>query len=118
LPVASPGGITSMCALSGSGSWARLQKEFLCHHCGSSEGYASRPRNWVERFFLPIFGLRPARCGDCYRRSWRRASVPLHPRKEPMHFDGEAMVASARAADSGEAQKETSVRSKEQRRIA
>jgi hypothetical protein len=118
LPVVSPGGITSMCALLGSSSWARLQRKFRCRHCGSSEGYASRPRNWVERFVLPVFGMCPARCGDCYRRSWRRASVPLHPRKQPMHFEAEAMVASARAADSGEAQKETLVQSKERRRIA
>jgi hypothetical protein len=114
----SPGGIASMRALSGSGSWAPLQKEFRCRHCGSSEGYVSRPRNWMERFVLPVFSLRPARCGDCYRRSWRRVSVPLHPRKEPMHFDAEAMVASARAADSGEALKETQVDPKDRQRIA
>jgi hypothetical protein len=44
--------------------------------------------------------------------------VPLHPRKEPMHFDAEAMVASARTADSGEVQKETLVQRKERQRIA
>jgi hypothetical protein len=35
-----------------------------------------------------------------------------------MHFDPEAMVASARAADSGEVQKETLAQPKERQRIA
>ena len=107
-----------MCALSGSRFWAPLLKEYCCRSCGSSEGYASRPRNWIEKFILPFIGLQPARCGDCYQRSWRRASVPLLPRKEPMNFDPEAMVASARAADGGEARKETSIRAKDRQRIA
>src|SRR6476661_5567781 len=107
-----------MCALSGSGSWARLPKEFRCRQCGSDAGYESRPRNAVERYLLPVLGLRPARCGDCYRRSWRPMSVQLLPRKEPMHFDAEAMVASARAADSGEAHKETLPHPKDRKRIA
>ena len=107
-----------MCALSGSRFSAPLLKEFRCRKCGSSEGYVSRPRNWVEKFILPSIGLQPARCGDCYERSWRRESVPLLPRKEPMKFDAEAMVASARAADRGEARKETSVQPSNHQRIA
>jgi len=107
-----------MCALSGSGSWARLSKEFRCRQCGSDAGYESRPRNALEKFLLPVIGLRPARCGDCYRRSWRRISVKLLPRKEPMHFDAEAMVALAKAADSGETQKETPSHLKGRKRIA
>jgi hypothetical protein len=107
-----------MCALSGSRFWAPLLKEFRCRKCGGSEGYVSRPRHWVEKFVLSSFGLQPARCGDCYERSWRRASVSLLPRKEPMNFDPEAMVASARAADSGEARKETPIQPKDQQRIA
>jgi len=107
-----------MCALSGSRFWAPLLKEFRCRKCGSSEGYASRQRNWIEKFILPVLGLRPARCGDCYQRAWRRESVPLLPRKEPMKFDPEAMVAPARAADSGEAHKETPIQPEDHRHIA
>ena len=107
-----------MCALSGSRFWAPLLKEFRCRKCGSSEGYASRPRNWIESFILPAIGLRTARCGDCYERSWRRASMPLLRRKEPMNFDPEAMVASARAADGGEDRKETPIQPEDHQRIA
>ncbi len=107
-----------MCALSGSRFWAPLAKGFRCRECGGTEGYVSRPRNWVERLILPAVALVPARCGDCYARSWRRASVPLLPRKEPMRFDPEAMVASARAADAGEAGKETPVQSDDHQHIA
>ena len=107
-----------MCALSGSRFWAPLLSEYRCQNCGSSEGYASRPRNWMEKYILPVIGLQPARCGDCYERSWRRTSMPLLPRKEPMNFDPEAMVASARAADRGEAGKETRLEPKDRQRIA
>jgi hypothetical protein len=107
-----------MCALSGTRFWAPLLKEYRCRNCGSSEGYASRPRNWVEKLILPSIGLQPARCGDCYQRSWRRGSVLLLPRKEPMNFDAEAMVASARAADGGEARKETAAKPENRQRIA
>ena len=107
-----------MCALSGFRFWAPLLQEFRCRECGSSEGHASRPRNWCEKFILPFIGLQPARCGDCYKRSWRRDSMPLLPRKEPMKFDPEAMVASARAADAAEALKETPIRREDHRHIA
>jgi len=107
-----------MCALPGPGFWAPLLKEFRCGSCGGSDGYVSRPRHWFENYILPIIGLRSARCGDCYQRSWRRASVPLLPRKESMNFDPEAMVASARAAEGGEARKETPITSEDGQRIA
>jgi len=107
-----------MCALSRSRFSAPFFKEFRCHNCGGGEGYASRPRNWIEKYILPAIGLQPARCGDCYERSWRRASTPLLPRKEPMNFDPEAMVASARAADSGETRKETPIQPQDHQRIA
>jgi len=107
-----------MCALPGPGFWAPFLKEFRCRNCGGSEGYASRPRHWLEEFILPVIGLCTARCGDCFERSWRRASVPLLPRKESMNFDPEAMMASARAADSGEARKETPIQPEDHQHIA
>jgi hypothetical protein len=107
-----------MCALSGSRFSAPLLKQFRCHNCGGSEGYVSRPRSWIEKYLLPVIGLQPARCGDCYERSWRRGSTHLQPRKQPMNFDPQAMVASARAADGGETRKETDSNPEDHQRIA
>lgn len=104
-----------MPALARPGFWLFFFKEFHCHHCGGHEGYASRRRNFVERYFLPPLFLKPVRCGDCYFRSWRPLSVPVLPRKDPMRFDAEKM---ARAADRKETQKETSVPPEDHQRIA
>jgi hypothetical protein len=46
-------------------------KHYKCARCGSDEGYRSRSRNFFERYLLPVFFLRPVRCGQCYRRSYR-----------------------------------------------
>ena len=81
-------------------------------------GLVSRPRNLFERFGLPLLFMRPARCGDCYRRTWRPVTVPLHPRKEPIRFDPQEMVASARAADQHKTQKEMQSSEDNHRRIA
>ena len=89
------------------GLWLSFFWEYHCYHCGSREGYASRPRNLVERFCLKPLFLQPVRCGDCYQRSWRPIHVSILPRQDPMQYDAEAMVASAMAADRKEAKKET-----------
>lgn len=98
--------------------WALFFREFRCHNCGSHEGYESRPRNFFERYLLEPIAFRPARCGDCYRRSWRPLRVPLLPRMDAMRFDAERMVATARAADRGESRKETHKQAEDQQRIA
>lgn len=67
--------------------WALFFTEFHCHNCGGSEGFVSRPRNFVEAYVLDLFSLRPARCGDCYRRSWRPAKVRLLQRMDTEQFD-------------------------------
>ena len=100
------------------GLWLFFFKEFHCHHCGGHEGYASRRRNFVERYFLPPLFLKPVRCGDCYFRSWRPLSVPVLPRKDAMRFDAGKMVATARAADRKVTQKETPARPEDHQRIA
>jgi len=107
-----------MSAFFGSGFWAPLFREFHCRHCGGREGFASRPRNLLERYLLPALRLRPARCGDCYDRSWRPIGVVLLPRQSPMRFDPEEMAASARAADHREAGKQTDPKTDDRRRIA
>jgi hypothetical protein len=55
-------------------------KAFYCKHCGSHEGFTSRPRNLVEEHILPLLLLRPVRCGDCDRRYYRSVSVPVSER--------------------------------------
>lgn len=81
-----------MYALSTPTFWVRFFSEFRCHHCGSREGYASRPRSLFERYGLRLFYMRTARCGDCYSRSYRPASVRLFPRPKPVHFDSETRL--------------------------
>lgn len=107
-----------MYAFARPGFWALLFTKFQCHKCGSQEGYVSRPRNFFERYALRLLFLRPARCGDCYRRTWRPVTVPLHRRQEPMRFDPAARVASARAAGHVETQEETRFPPEDDRRIA
>ena len=79
-----------MYALSSPTFWVRFFSEFRCHHCGSPEGYVSRPRNLFEKYGLRLFYLRTARCGDCYTRSYRPASVPLFARPKPLHVERES----------------------------
>jgi hypothetical protein len=98
--------------------WFSFLKEYHCYHCGGQEGYASRPRNFIERFCLKPFHLQPVRCGDCYERSWRPISVPIRPQKDLMHYDAEAMVASAMAADRNESKPETGPAADDRQHIA
>jgi hypothetical protein len=44
---------------------------YRCHDCGSEVGFRSRRRTFIERFVLPVFLLRPVRCGECFRRDYR-----------------------------------------------
>lgn len=59
-----------------------LSRRFRCPKCGSLEGYRSRFRGWAERLFLPLLLLRPARCGDCFRRSYHFLFVRVANRDE------------------------------------
>jgi hypothetical protein len=61
--------------------WLYFFQRFVCHHCLSQRGYLSRPRNFPEKYLLPLMLLRPVRCGNCYRRSLRPFSVALHRRQ-------------------------------------
>lgn len=88
-----------MYAFSSPAFWVRFFREFRCSQCQSREGYVSRPRNLFEEYALRLMYLRTARCGDCYRRSYRPLSVPLLPRPEPMRFDAEEMLASTLSAE-------------------
>ena len=59
-----------------------LSRTFHCDDCGSIEGYRSRPRNFFEKRLLPLVGLRPVRCGDCFRRYYRPTFVEVRERPE------------------------------------
>jgi hypothetical protein len=54
--------------------WSR---RFHCPKCGGGQGLRSRPRGYFERFLLPVVRLHPVRCGHCFRRFFRLASVIL-----------------------------------------
>jgi hypothetical protein len=71
-----------MNAVSHSTFWSRFFTQFRCAHCGGMDGFVSRPRNWFERRILRLLSFRPARCGDCYHRSYRPLRVPLLPHPE------------------------------------
>jgi len=60
--------------------WEHYFKEFRCPDCGSTDGFRSRSRTLSEKYILPIFMLRPVRCGDCFRRFYRPVTVPVRER--------------------------------------
>jgi hypothetical protein len=51
--------------------WFQRFLEFHCDDCGGDTGFRSRPRSFSERWLLPIFLLKPVRCGECFRRDYR-----------------------------------------------
>lgn len=48
-----------------------LSSHYICRDCGSEVGFRSRRRTLTERFILPLFLLKPVRCGECFRRDYR-----------------------------------------------
>ena len=61
---------------------------FQCKDCGGFTGYRSRPKNFTERFLLPLLLLRPTRCGDCFKRTYQSAFVKVRPRRESKKAQG------------------------------
>jgi len=72
--------------------WHGFFREFRCANCGSDAGYASRPRNFLEKYLAPFLFLRMVRCGDCYRRSVRPISVPLLEKRKAVVVDHELAI--------------------------
>ena len=60
-----------------------LARLFECKDCGGFNGYRSRPKDLTERLLLPLLLMRPARCGDCFKRSYQSIFVKVRPRREP-----------------------------------
>ena len=57
-----------------------LFSSYHCPDCGSETGFQSRRRTLSERYLLPLFLLRPVRCGECFRRDYRLIFTPVHRR--------------------------------------
>jgi hypothetical protein len=57
-----------------------VRKPFQCRDCGGVVGYRSHPRNIVEKYILPVLGLRRVRCADCFRRSYQPFFVIVRER--------------------------------------
>jgi len=55
-------------------------RSYLCHDCGSEVGFRSRRRTFSERFILPLFLMRPVRCGECFRRDYRLITTLVRDR--------------------------------------
>ena len=53
---------------------------YRCRDCGSEIGFRSRRRTLTERFLLPLFLLKPVRCGECFRRDYRLVFTPVRDR--------------------------------------
>jgi len=63
-------------------TWTQFLEGFHCRGCGGHEVYGSRPRNFFERYALPIVFLRPVRCERCYHRRYVLRSIPILERLE------------------------------------
>lgn len=53
---------------------------YFCYDCGSEMAYRSRRRTFSERYLLPLFLMKPVRCGECYRRDYRLVFTPVRER--------------------------------------
>ena len=54
--------------------------QYRCRDCGSEVGFRSRRRTLAERFILPLFFLRPVRCGECFHRDYWLIFTHVHER--------------------------------------
>jgi hypothetical protein len=65
-----------------------LSKQYQCPDCGGSEGYRSRRRNLLEKYFLPLMLLQPVRCMRCYRRTHVSMFIHLPERETKLSTKG------------------------------
>lgn len=57
-----------------------LSSRYQCHRCGSLKAYRSRPRNFFEKYVLPVFLQRTIRCEGCSRRFYKPIFVQVWER--------------------------------------
>jgi len=62
-----------------------MERKFKCQDCGGLAGFRSRPRTFTEKYLLPILFLRPVRCGNCFRRSYRPIFEEVRERNDSAH---------------------------------
>jgi hypothetical protein len=62
-----------------------MNANFTCQDCGFHVAVRSKKRGPWERFVVPLFLLRPARCANCFRRVYSWVWVPL---REPVELNG------------------------------
>jgi hypothetical protein len=60
--------------------WFQHFFEFHCQDCASDTAFHSRSSTFSERYVLPIFLLKPVRCAECLRRSYRSIFMPVRGR--------------------------------------
>jgi hypothetical protein len=60
--------------------WFQQHSQFHCRDCGSDVGFRSRRRSFFERYLLPLFLLKPVRCGECFRRDYWLVFTPVRDR--------------------------------------
>jgi len=65
-----------------------VPRPFECLKCGGFNGHRSRPRNFTEKYILPLLFIRPVRCHDCSRRSWHTVWVGVRERRESKKVHG------------------------------
>ncbi len=58
-----------------------LSSQYICRDCGSEVGFRSRRRTLTERIILPLFLLKPVRCGECFRRDYRLIFTQVRDRQ-------------------------------------
>jgi hypothetical protein len=61
-----------------------MNANFTCKDCGFHVAIRSKKRGPWERIVVSLFLLRPARCGNCFRRVYSWIWVPLH---EPVELN-------------------------------
>jgi hypothetical protein len=55
---------------------------FQCRNCCRNNAYPSHKRTVFERVVLPLFLLRPVRCGHCLRRQYVTMLCEVQDRRQ------------------------------------
>jgi hypothetical protein len=81
-------------------SWTQFLDEFYCRGCGGHEVYRSRPRNFFEKYLLPVLLLRAVRCERCCHRRYVFRTIPVLERAQSAHKPPASQTADKPASDS------------------
>jgi hypothetical protein len=81
-------------------SWTHFLDEFHCRGCGGHEVYRSHPRNFFERYVLPVLLLRAVRCERCFHRRYVFRTIPVLDRVQAERKPPESQTAGISAPNS------------------